>query len=103
MTHTVKLSPKAVEDLQAIKDYIMKDGEAIAINQVQTILSNIKNLEQFPTLGKELQAKVKTKTDIRYITVKDLYYAFYRINDQAIEIVRVLSTKQDYIQVLNLE
>ena len=64
MTHTVKLSPKAVEDLQAIKDYIMKDEETIAINQIQTILSNIKNLEQFPTLGRELQAKIKSKTDI---------------------------------------
>ena len=103
MAYAVKLSPKAVEDLQTIKDYIMKDGEAIAINQVQTILDNIKNLEQFPTLGKELQVKVKTKTDIRYITVKDLYYAFYRINDQAIEVLRVLSTKQDYIQALNLK
>lgn len=102
MAYTVKLSPKALEDLRGIKEYIMKDGESIALNQIQTILSNIKNLEQFPTLGKELKVKVKTKTDMRYITVKDLYYAFYQINGQAVEVVRVLSTRQDYIRILGL-
>ena len=103
MAYTLKFSPKAIEDLLVIKNYIMKDGESIAINQIQEILHNIKNLEQFPSRGKPLQAKVRAKTDIRYLGVKDLYYAFYRIENEDIEIVRVLSTKQDYIQTLGLK
>ena len=103
MAYTLKLSPKAVDDLLAIKNYILKDGESIANNQVQEILSNIKNLEQFPSLGKPLQSRVRTKTDIRYLDIKDLYYAFYNVNGQDVEIVRILSTRQDYIQVLGLK
>ena len=103
MACTLKFSPKAIEYLLGIKNYIMKDGESIAINHIQEILHNIKNLEQFPSLGKPLQAKVRAKTDIRYLDVKDLYYAFYRIENEDIEIVRVLSTKQDYIQTLGLK
>ena len=61
MAYTLKFSPKAIEDLLGIKNYIMKDGESIAINQIQEILHNIKNLEQFPSRGKPLQAKVRQK------------------------------------------
>ena len=103
MSYTLKLTPKALDDLLAIKSYIMKDGEAIANGQVQEILSNIQNLEKFPSLGKALQNRVRTKTDMRYLDIKDLYYAFYRINEQTVEIIRILSTKQDYIQALNLK
>ena len=38
MAYTLKFSPKAIEDLLSIKNYIMKDGESIAINQIQEIL-----------------------------------------------------------------
>ena len=38
MAYTLKFSPKAIEDLLVIKNYIMKDGESIAINQIQEIL-----------------------------------------------------------------
>ena len=103
MSYALKLSPMAIDDLSSIKNYIMKDGESIALGQVQEILHNIKNLEQFPSLGRPLQNKVKTKTDMRYLDIKDLYYAFYRVNGQDVEIVRILSTRQDYIQALDLK
>ena len=61
MVYTLKFSPKAIEELLGIKNYIKKDGESLAINQIQEILHNIKNLEQFPSRGKPLQAKVRQK------------------------------------------
>ena len=61
MAYTLKFSSKAIEELLGIKNYIKKDGESIAINQIQEILHNIKNLEQFPSRGKPLQAKVRQK------------------------------------------
>ena len=52
MAYRVAWSPRAVEDLEAIAEYISADSTAYAAAVVKTILNTARNLSRFPISGR---------------------------------------------------
>lgn len=52
MAHRVAWSPRAIEDLEAIAQYISADSSAYAATVVKTILNTTRNLSRFPFAGR---------------------------------------------------
>ena len=52
MAFRVEWSPRAVEDLEAIAQYIAADSEAYAASVVKTILTTASNFSRFPFSGR---------------------------------------------------
>ena len=52
MAYRVAWSPRAVEDLEAIVEYISADSMAYAAAVVKTILNTARNLSRFPFSGR---------------------------------------------------
>ena len=52
MAYRVAWSPRAVEDLEAIAEYISADSSAYAAAVVKTILNTSRNLSSFPFSGR---------------------------------------------------
>ena len=52
MAYRVVWSPRAVEDLEAIAQYIAADSEAYAASVVKTILTTASNFSRFPFSGR---------------------------------------------------
>ena len=52
MAYRVAWSPRAVDDLEAIAQYIAADSAAYAAAVVKTILNTARNLSHFPRSGR---------------------------------------------------
>jgi toxin ParE1/3/4 len=52
MAKRVAWSPRAIEDLEAIAQYISADSRAYAATVVKTILNATRNLSRFPFAGR---------------------------------------------------
>ena len=96
----IEYAPKALEDLQRIQNYISQyHGENVAKKVMKTIITNIKRLEQFPASGVDLARTIDVPTDYYYLFVEK-NYAFYRLEEDIIRVIRVLNEQQDYMQIL---
>lgn len=96
----VEYSPKALEDLQHINNYISDNwGEDVAKKIMKKITSDIRRLEDYPVLGTDLGKIIDVPTEYRYI-FSEKNYVFYRLEFDKIRIVRVLNEQQDYMQQL---
>jgi toxin ParE1/3/4 len=96
----VEYSPKALEDLQYINDYIITNwGQDSAQKILKKITANIRRLEEYPVSGVELGKLIDVQTDYRYI-FSEKNYAFYRIEYEKVQIVRVLNEQQDFMKQL---
>ena len=97
----VEYSPKALEDLQRIKAYIVENfGIDVAQKVIGKITANVRRLEEYPLLGGALGSNIGVPTDYMYIFVEK-NYIFYRIQEgNIVQIVRVLNERQDFMQIL---
>lgn len=102
MSLIIKISPQANADIEDIHNYILKDGQSIATEQVKLIYSALENLSLFPNIGTDLSKRISQKTDYKYIVINKIYLAFYTVNDSAVQIYRVIRGEQDYIKILGL-
>lgn len=97
----IKFTPEAHNDILGIYEYVKKDGEQIAKNQVSYIYDSIENLNSFPNMGTALQKYVERSTELRYLVVHKVYIVIYDVTD-AIEIIRVFRKEQDFISILEI-
>jgi plasmid stabilization system protein ParE len=96
----IEFSPKALEDLQSLRDYITENwGESVSERILRKIISDIRRLEKYPLLGVNLSKQIDTPTDYHYIyTEKN--YVFYHLELDKIRVVRILNEQQDYMMQL---
>lgn len=96
----LRYTPKALEDLQGIKAYIVKQ---FGIDTAKKIMSEIalaaRQLEKFPEEGPSLEEVIDYPTDYRYLVVRP-NYIFYRCEPNTVSIIRILNEKQDFLQIL---
>lgn len=99
----VVFSPKASEDLDAIKVYIESElsSPKAANEKILEILDAIDNLAIFPELGPSLKGKVDSLSRYRSLSVSNCI-VFYRIELDKVFIVRILNSRMDYLKVLEL-
>lgn len=97
----IRYAPKALQDLQGIKESILDrfDSEIIADRVLRNITTSINDLAAFPYKGVELKTVIKMETDYRYL-FREKNYVFYRIGNEEVSIIRVLNEKQDYMRIL---
>ena len=97
----IRYTPEAEEDLAGIKKYISEElgSSAAAISTVAKITKRIRNLEQFPEFGARLSSVIDIVTDYRVLVCAN-YLAFYRIDGNDVNIIRVLYGRRDYIKIL---
>jgi len=93
--------PTAIDDVTNILNYISIDNPPAAIELINKLDYVISSLSQFPNKGvtpKDFNLKSKK---YRLLMV-DSYIVFYIVNDvlSIIEIMRVLSSKQNYLSIL---
>lgn len=101
MEYSIKLSPKAIEDLQEIKSYIENDlqNPIAAKNTINKIISTYEDLSIFPKSGIPVQKYVPFATDYRFVLANN-YSIFYRISNEDILIIRILYSKRDFLNIL---
>ena len=87
----------AVDDLQAIYDYIAQDNPERASSYLADIEQQLLRLRDFPNIGHDSKYKELKALGIRILPFDD-YLIFYIVNakDEVINIVRVLHGSKDY-------
>ena len=97
----IKVSPEARNDLLDIKEYISLElnNPTAALNMVSSITKAISTLVDFPDMGTPLSSKVDILTNYRFL-VCGSYLVFYRHEEGAVNIVRVLYGRRDYMKIL---
>jgi addiction module RelE/StbE family toxin len=91
MDYKVIWSPEAIEDLEAIADYIARDSEFYARAVVKKVLSVARRIIDFPFIGRIVPEIGHEK--IRECLVYS-YRLIYKINQQTILIVAVIHGKR---------
>jgi toxin ParE1/3/4 len=86
------IAPSAIRDLDDISDYFLecniKAGEKI----LQEFTRKCRNLATFPTMGKSYEY---IRFDLRGIPLQGYIILYRLINDDGLEIVRVVNARQD--------
>lgn len=96
----LEYTPKALNDLQDIKAYIVRQfGVSTARKCINEVTSTARQLERFPEEGLHLERLIGYSTDYRYLVVKP-NYIFYRIEGDRVKVIRILNEKQDFLQIL---
>ncbi|MPW27220.1 type II toxin-antitoxin system RelE/ParE family toxin [Alkalibaculum sp. M08DMB] len=98
--YKIQYSPRAKEDLLKIKQYIVNEfDKEIAAIKVKNIITKIKNLGEYPLMGRPLSNMIDVSTEYMYLVI-DKNYVFYRNEDKCVNIIRVLDTRHDYMRAL---
>lgn len=101
MEYTIKLTPKAANDLHQIHDYSITElyDSKAGLKLVQSIINSYKQLATFPKLGRKLSTQIPFKTNYFYL-VSQKYLIFYQIKKDSIIIYRIIHSQQDYLEIL---
>ena len=87
MAYRVVWSPRAVEDLEAIAQYIAVDSSAYAAAVVKTILQTARSLSQFPHSGRVVP-EIADETIREWFAYS--YRVIYRIEEEGITIAAIV-------------
>jgi toxin ParE1/3/4 len=93
--YQINLTEAAEQDLTEIADYIAGESPSAALRVIVRIEKNILKLENFPLIGVVPRIRRLARKGYRILIVDD-YLIFYIINNEIIEIRRILSGKRDY-------
>ena len=99
--YKLKITPAAASDLAEINAYISTQlhNPQAARRIVKIITHDLRLLQQNPHLGFSVSAKIGRETNLRAL-LSGNYFLFYRIENEAIQVSRVLDGRQDYLRVL---
>ena len=97
----IRFSPQAISDLQEAKTYIADElcNKQAAVNTITRIIKKIRILAEFPASGSPLSSVVGFETDYRFLVCGN-YTVFYRIENQTVNIIRVLYGRRNFMQIL---
>ncbi len=96
----VELTPEALNDLESIKEYLDSEfGVKREKEILKAIMQDIRRLDHFPATDIKLFERFGIVTDYKCIYTNQ-NYVFYRIEDDAVKVVRILSVKRDFMFIL---
>ena len=88
----IRWAPAAVDDLQAIRDYLREHHPALAQSTIRKLYDVARSLRQFPHRGRIGQAE-----DTReLVTVPLPYIIVYRVDSDFVYIFRVIHGAEDW-------
>lgn len=99
----LRYTPAALEDLRRIRDYIRDElAQPLSAERIPAdIVRRCARLAKTPFLGPALQPRVRRETDLRVLTCKS-HVAFYRVENAAVSIIRILHVRQDFVAALGV-
>ena len=97
----IRFTPQAVADLEEIKRYISFDllNPQAATALLTLIFEKIRTLSALPQTGARLKTDIPSLNIYRFIPCKN-YLVFYRTEEQAVSIIRILYARRDYLGLL---
>ena len=100
MTYRIQYTPQAVKDLDAVWDDVLEVSQSIetADRYINDFMDTIAEKRSYPKTGSPLYYR-GLFTGFYSISFK-AYKAFYRIEYECIQILRILLSKSDYLKVL---
>lgn len=94
--YQISITEAAEQDLNDIFDYIANDNSDAARRLAENIEQGILKLEDFPLMG-AIPKKPRLARQGYRILIVDIYLVFYvLLNEETVEIRRVISGKRDY-------
>jgi addiction module RelE/StbE family toxin len=88
----VRWTPAAADDLETISNYLIERHPDLAEDTVSRLYHTLQSLKKFPRRGRIGRAR-----GTRELVFAPLpYIAVYRVGDEAVEILRVYHTAQDW-------
>ncbi len=93
MAYQVKWSPEAVDDLEAIGDYISRDSPNYASIVISKILSSLDRIKKYPSSGRIVPEI--NNDNFREIFIYS-YRVVYRISSNILLILAVIHGKQQF-------
>lgn len=91
----------AIDDLLNTENYIINQfhNNQAAKKLKNNIVDTISLLKDNPYLGPKMSGRFNIDTSLRYLIVSK-QIVFYDINEDNIEIIRILDSRQDYLSLL---
>ena len=91
----------AIDDLLNTENYIISrfNNKQAAKKLKTNIVDTISLLKDNPYLGPKMSDRFNIDTSLRYLIVSK-QIVFYDINEDNIEIIRILDSRQDYLSLL---
>ena len=95
---TLIIENKAESDMELIADYIAKDKKSAASKMLKQFYKSFEKLSEYPNIGtKRLDFTYK---DVKFYVIKKHYLIIYKIVEDTIHILRVLTAYQDICGLL---
>ena len=96
-----ELSPEAFNDLEVLKEYLAVNFDIkLARTVLKAIMADLKRLGEYPDSGsRDLFKRFDIETEYAYLVTHN-NYAFYRVEGDAVKIIRILDTRRDVIYTL---
>ena len=97
----LEFAPEALEDIQETKHYIatVLKNRSAASRVAKMIVHNCKQLKDQPYLGMAVEARTGYTSDMRYL-ICESWLVFYRLQNDTVQIVRVIDCRTDYLCIL---
>jgi toxin ParE1/3/4 len=86
------IAPSAIRDLDDISDYFLERNIKAGEQLLQEFTKKCRNLAAFPTMGKSYS---HVRLDLRGIPLQGYIILYRLIDDDGLEIVRVVNARQD--------
>ncbi|MEC0334188.1 type II toxin-antitoxin system RelE/ParE family toxin [Paenibacillus macerans] len=93
--YKIEYLPIAEEDLSEIIQYIMLDNPDAALSMANKLDQTISTLEIFPNSG-SIPNDLRLQALNYRMLIVDPYIVFYVVNDETVEIRRILHGKRKY-------
>lgn len=103
MNYRLNVRNKATQDLRQAANYILVNGDSDSASRfLESIETTFKQLATTPGMGKKMRSLSPRLGEIRQWRVKDFndYLIFYRIQEQEVDIIRLLHGARDLENVL---
>lgn len=100
-TRRIRYAPAAIDDLDAIFDYIAIENQDAALKMLSRFDQRIGSLAETPYLGAAISADEPgfIAEGYRYIAVPP-YLIFYRVQGDEVRIGRILHSRRDWLHLL---
>ena len=96
----IDFSPEALNDLEIIRDYLLAEyGGKTSEDNIKKVMKSIRSLGQFPLQGSGVWERYGIESDYRYLYANH-NYVFYRVENDAVKIIRILDARRDFLNVL---
>lgn len=97
----LEYSPEALDDIQETKRYIASvlKNRSAADRITKMIIRSCRQLKEQPEIGMSVEARTGYSSDLRYL-ICESWLAFYRIQGDTVQIVRVIDGRTDYVRIL---